>query len=166
MKLSLTVTLPVSIFSVRRCGFNPVKPILNAPEIERLEQTFDETALNFACEFNLRPYVTVDSKFQEDFITMIAAAALTTLGNYDNNFTNVAITADMIRIDNIAADGDNPTGSAIFTIMITPPYGRGLTLAHFPDQVEEDFVMKRCKCLKPCSSSTPSSSSSSSSSSS
>ena len=57
---------------------------------------------------------------------MIAAAASTTLGNYDKNFTNVAITADMIRIDNIAADGDNPTGSAIFTIMITPPYGISL----------------------------------------
>ena len=53
MKLALTVTLPVSIFSVRRCGFNPVKPTLKAPVIERLEQTFDDTALNFACEFKL-----------------------------------------------------------------------------------------------------------------
>jgi hypothetical protein len=48
------------------------------------------------------------------------------LGNFDLNFANVLITKDMVRLDDVAADSANPTGSSIFTIMITPPKGISL----------------------------------------
>ena len=57
---------------------------------------------------------------------MFAAAASTSLGNFGQDFAPVEITKEMVRLDNIATDPGNPTGSSIFTITITPPKGVSL----------------------------------------
>jgi len=43
---------------VGRCGLTQSKPVLKAPETERLRLQYDEPLSNFAFEFNVRRYTT------------------------------------------------------------------------------------------------------------